>query len=160
MSSTPFIASESERYPVSAAASAKVDGLLIFGTLKAVQGERLQVELGADLEVGAALELRIELTPAPGTALLTGVVTRALLVAPGETQRYLIRVTDVAVGDQERCADFLTAVRNGGGTLSTFSGVSDVRDGGRAGMKGALRTAVLGSTLPGRAASEGVTVLE
>ncbi len=147
MTTIPFIASENERYPISAAASVHVGGLLVFGSLRAVQGERLQIELATELAVGTVLELRIDLTPAPGSAHLTGIVTRALLVADGETERYLIRVTDVAVGDQERCADWLTAVRNGGGTLSTFSGVSDVRAGGRSGLAGALRRGIVPATV-------------
>lgn len=94
-----------------------------------------------DLQKGDAVDVRFELSPVPGTALVSGMVSRRLLIAHGELPRYLIELVNVAEDDRERCGTWLEAARVGG-TLSPFSGVSDVHDAGgmpRASMRDALR---------------------
>lgn len=152
MNTFPFVNNDSERVRVSGAASLQAGGTVVFGRIVAVSGLRLQVEADIDLPRGAAVNVRFELSPVPGTALVGGTVNRRLLIAHGETPRYLVEVTNVAEADRERCGTWLDAARIGG-TLSTFSGVSDVRDGMGA-PRASLRDALRG--LPPR----GLTVLE
>lgn len=152
MSTYPFLSNDSERVRVSGAASMQAGGTVAFGRIVAVAGQRIQVEADINLQKGDPVDVRFELSPVPGTALVSGTVSRRLLIAQGELPRYLIEVAAVAEGDRERCGTWLEAARTGG-TLSTFSGVSDVHDAGgmpRASMRDALRG------LP----PSGVTVLE
>ncbi len=152
MSTFPFLSNDSERVRVSGAASMQAGGTVAFGRIVAVSGLRIQVEADIALQKGDAVDVRFELSPVPGTALVSGTVSRRLLIAQGELPRYIVDVENVADADRERCGTWLEAARIGG-TLSTFSGVSDVHDAHglpRTSMRDALRG------LPVR----GVTVLE
>lgn len=150
MNCFPFDSSDSQRFSSSNAASVQSGSEVVFGVLRAVSGDRVELEADLEVEVGAPVAVRLALTPAPGTALLQAVVTRRLLVVPGESRRFLARVTEVADEDRDRCAAWLDAARAGGGTLSTFSGVSDIHAGGRNRVADALRGAL----------ADEVTVLE
>lgn len=139
MLTSPFVSGESERVACSAAVAVGARGNMAFGTVRGVAGDRLVVEVDCDLAPEEVVELKIDLTPAPGTALVHGTVIRPLLVADGEAARYVVRADRVASDDVARCADWLEAIRLGG-TMSTFSGVEDPR-GGRDSVKAALRDA-------------------
>ena len=152
MNTFPFVIDDSERVRVSGAASVQAGTALAFGRIVAVSGLRIQVEADLDLEKGALVDIRFELSPVPGTALVSGTVRRRLLIAHGELPRYLIEIANVAAEDRERCGTWLEAARVGG-TLSTFSGVSDVQ-GGLGAPRASLRDALRGLPL------RGVTVLE
>ena len=111
----------------------------VFGQVVGVSGSRWQVEADLALEPGTSIDVRVELTPLAGTALASVVVIRPLHVADGEIRRYLVEVANIADEDRQRCAGWLESMQTGG-TLSTFSGLSDVHlAGGRASLRQALR---------------------
>lgn len=149
--STPPGAVENLR--VGRAAAIQSGSTLAFGKVLTVSGKRWQLEVDIALEIGTRVEVRVELTPISGTALARGRVSHALPVADGEPARYFVEISEIAAEDRERCANWLDSVRTGG-TLSTFSAVSDVRGigGGRASVRDVLRNR---DDLRG-----GVTVLE
>ncbi len=141
MLTSPFVSGESERVACSAAVAVGARGTMAFGTIRGVAGDRVVVEVAADLAAGEAVELKIDLSPAPGTALARGTVLRSLLVADGEAARYSVRVDSVADADVARCADWLEAIRLGG-TMSTFSGIDEgtsSRDSVTAALRDAAR---------------------
>ena len=144
MNPYPFSSELADRVRATAATSIQVGGTVKFGRMVAVSGLRLQVEGDIEVTPGDAVELRFELTPVPGTALVRGRVQRLLLVAEGELPRFTVEIQDVAEEDRDRCGTWLEAIRTGG-TLSTFTGVSDVRDvrGGSASVREALRAMAL-----------------
>lgn len=111
---------------ISVRASAGVQGELSinFGTLVWVQGAQLLVRVDSELAVGEAVSVRVDLSPAPGTALLEAQVLRKLASAAGEGSAYLLRQRRVSATDEVRWQAFLVVKQNGG-TLSDFSGVRD-----------------------------------
>ena len=130
-------------------AAVQTDSTLVFGKITTVVNDRMYLEADVALERGSTIDLRFELTPLAGTALVRASVARVLAVAEGELPRYAVELVSIAEADRERCETWLESKRTGG-TLSTFSGVSDIALGaGRAGLRAAMRP-MLGS----------VTVLE
>lgn len=129
-----------ENLRVGRAAAIKSGSTLAFGKILTVSGKRWQLEADLPLEVGASVEIRVELTPISGTALAHALVSRVLPVADGEPARYFVEVSEIAPHDRERCSNWLESLRTGG-TLSTFSAVSDVHGhgNGRSSVREVLR---------------------
>lgn len=116
------------RITVKASTGVQGNGALNFGKLVWVDGPRLYLQVDSELRMGDALMLRVDLSPAPGTALLEGEVMRALPAAAGEAQAYLVRLRSVSPADAGPWQRFLQAKQSGG----TLSNLSDVRDSGQA----------------------------
>lgn len=116
------------RISVRASAGVQGESSMDFGTLVWVEGTQMLVRVDSELNVGESVAVRVDLSPAPGTALLEAQVVRKLLSAAGEGRAYLIRQRRVAAPDEVRWQAFLLA-KQSGGTLSDFS---DVHDSGTA----------------------------
>lgn len=116
------------RITVKASTGVQGNGALNFGKLVWVDGPRLYLQVDSELRMGDALMLRVDLSPAPGTALLEGEVMRALPAAAGEAQAYLVRLRSVSPADAGPWKRFLQAKQSGG----TLSNLSDVHDSGQA----------------------------
>lgn len=130
----------SESLRVGRSAAVQSGSTLAFGKVLTVSGKRWQLEVDMALDIGTPVEIRVELTPISGTALARARVSHALPVADGEPPRYFVEVAEIAAEDRERCSNWLDSLRTGG-TLSTFSAVSDVYGlaGGRASVRDVLR---------------------
>lgn len=111
-----------DRVRVRATAAIRTLQTLHFGKLIWVDGARLLVQLEHPLTVDEPLDLRVDLSPLPGTALAKGVVVRELARADGEMPKYLVRLVDIALDDRARWATWLDEKRSGG----TLSNVSDL----------------------------------
>lgn len=98
-----------------------------FGTLVWLAGVRMHLRVDSDLQPTERISLRVDLSPAAGTALLDATVTRVLPTAAGETSAYLLRLNDVASVDRPAWERFLRMKQTGG----TLSDLSDVRSGGQ-----------------------------
>ncbi len=74
------------RIHVKASTGVQGNGALNFGKLIWVDGPKLYLQVDSELRMGDALMLRVDLSPAPGTALLEAEVMRALPAAAGAAQ--------------------------------------------------------------------------
>lgn len=115
-----------------------------FGRLVWVEGVRLHLQVDVNLRPLEPVTLRVDLSPAPGTALVSAEVMRVLAGTATEPQAYLLRVTEIATDDRLRWRQFLTAKSKGG----TLSDLSDVRD-----STGALRSSYTATAERERAAA-------
>jgi len=120
-----------ERIDVHAAAAVRAGGLTHFGTLHWIDGDRVMVEVDAELPQGTGVEIRTELSPLPGTGLLHGQVHRQLVSGADEMARFVFRVVSVEAEDAERVRQWVEQARVGGTArdLSAFSSSRPSRAG-------------------------------
>lgn len=116
----------SERINLRVSTGVQGAGGMNFGTLMWIAGNRMHLKVDSDLQPLEKVSLRVDLSPAAGTALLAAVVVRVLPVAPGETGTFLLRLDDVASVDRPGWERFLRLKLTGG----TLSDLSDVRSSG------------------------------
>lgn len=143
-----------ERVVVNAAAAFRANGTTVFGRILAVTGQRISFEADIGDVAGAPLEVRVDLGPASGTALLHGTVVCKIAAAAGESSRYFAQLDEIQATDLERWQAWL-GVAQSGGTLSMFSGV--VESGGS--RRRQLREALTGRSSAGLTA-QGITIFE
>lgn len=115
-----------ERVDIRTAAAVRVGGVAAFGTLHWIAGDRLMIEVDGSFPAGEPAEIRLDLTPMPGTALVVGSVHRQLVTAEDEMERFVFRVVSVAEEDAERLTAWIAQVRVGG-TVKDFSTLSAIR---------------------------------
>ncbi len=101
------------------------------GSLLWIQGARVLVEVDHELFEGSQIDVKVDLSPVPGTALLTARVARSAPAATREMARYLLELIEVAKDDRQRWGTWLAAKVSGG----TLSNLSDVKERG-AGLDG------------------------
>ncbi len=94
------------------------------GSLLWIQGVRMLAEVDHELFEGSQIELKVDLSPVPGTALLTARVARGAPAAAREMPRYLLELLDIAKDDRQRWGTWLAA-KVAGGTLSNLSDVKE-----------------------------------
>jgi hypothetical protein len=111
-----------ERIRVRANVAVRSDQRLQFGRVLWVEPERILLQLEQPLEPNELAEMRVDLSPLPGTALAKGIVLRELPRADAEVPRYLLRLTGVAPDDRLRWQAWLEEKRVGG----TLSHVSEI----------------------------------
>jgi hypothetical protein len=116
------------RVYVRASVGVRLPDGLHFGTLKWVERDVLLLEVDAQAPVGTHAEVRLDLTPHSGTALVEGVCRASPAVAAGEMARLLVGIVKVAADDRKRFEAWLVHSARGG-TLSDFSLVSTATDG-------------------------------
>ncbi|MDP2316733.1 MAG: hypothetical protein Q8P41_27810 [Pseudomonadota bacterium] len=116
------MATNEERVDVRTAVAVRGDTGFFFGTLRWIEPNRLLVEVDAELEGGDELDVRVTLTPTPATALLRAVVARALVIARGESPRYVLDITGIAPAERHLLDEWTRNVRNKG-TFSRFDTV-------------------------------------
>ena len=136
----------SERVDVRVSAAVRSDSGVSFGTLRWVAGEQVLIEVDTDLAAGDAVEIRVDLSPTPGTALARCTNIRQLATTQGETCRYVLRIGDMPAEDRGRWLSWLRTIRRGG-TLSDFGMLSTGSDpiaGGQAQASAAEVRAALG----------------
>ena len=112
----------SDRVRVRANAAIRTPQTLHFGKLVWVEGTRLLIQLEHPLTANDPVDLRVDLSPLPGTALARGTVVRELARVEGELPKYLVRLVEVALDDRQRWLAWLEEKRSGG----TLSHVSDL----------------------------------
>lgn len=123
--STSSISDAIDRVVVRATITARTANGMSTGTLLWVQGARLLTQLDAVVEEGAEIDVKVDLSPVPGTALIRAVVGKCLPSTGREMPRYVLLVREVAEDDRGRWTTWLAARLSGG----TLSNVSDIRDG-------------------------------
>ena len=97
-----------------------------------VQGGRMLVQLDAEVDEGAEIDVKVDLSPVPGTALLRARVAKGVVGTGRELPRYILDLIEVASDDRGRWTAWLAAKLTGG-TLSNVSGVSDRSTGSGSG---------------------------
>lgn len=122
-STSSSVPGAAERIDVRVSAAVRTDSGVSFGTLRWVAGEQVLIEVDTDMHLGASVEIRVDLSPTPGTALVRCTVMRQLATAPGESSRYVLRNVDMPAEDRSRWLAWLRALRHGG-TLSDFGMLS------------------------------------
>jgi hypothetical protein len=112
-----------ERIDVNTSVAVRGGRGFFFGTLKWIHGERVLVEVDAELDPGETVDVRVTLGPGPGTALAKATVHRALVTGWGETTRYVLSVSEVAPDDRAALDAWIGNAR-ARGTWQSFDAVS------------------------------------
>jgi hypothetical protein len=118
---------QEERLDVQVSVAVRVGGTVAFGTLLWLDGGRLLIEVDGDFQDGETAEIRLDLTPLAGTALIHAQVHRQLVTAPDEMARFVFRPSTVADDDAERFQGWLGQMRVGG-TVKDLSTLSNSRE--------------------------------
>jgi hypothetical protein len=105
---------------VRSSAAVRVPAGLIFGTLHWVEPAALMIEVDAEISVGETVDVRIDLSPHGGTALLEGCCRRVVPTAAGEVGRFVLGIQRMSEDDRRRFTTWLRQT-SAGGTLSDFS---------------------------------------
>ncbi|MBM4369164.1 MAG: hypothetical protein FJ102_23320, partial [Deltaproteobacteria bacterium] len=122
--STASLSDATDRLVVRSAITVRSSIGMGAGSLLWIQGSRMLVEVDHDLHDAVEIELKVDLSPVPGTALLTARVERSAPAATREMARYLLELVEVARDDRQRWGTWLAA-KLAGGTLSNLSDVKE-----------------------------------
>jgi hypothetical protein len=121
----------SERINLRASTGVQGASGMNFGTLLWIAGNRIHLRVDSTLVPMEVVSLRVDLSPAVGTALLECTAMRVLPVAPGDPTAYLLRLDRVSPVDLPGWERFLRAKQTGG----TLSDLSDVRSGSTSALR-------------------------
>lgn len=112
-----------------------------FGTLCWVEGDRLMVETDAPFTARETCEIKIDISPHPGTVLMKARVTRQLVTSEDEMSRFVLRIVEVGEDDDQAFRAWLE-FRRAGGTVRDFSLLSSPRTGGAQATPSERRVAI------------------